>query len=70
MPSDSAQAGVFYNVKNGSSSITSKILSENLSNQNKHFDDIKKNSSFWHFYSRFVLKTAKTQVFVMITEIF
>jgi hypothetical protein len=33
------------------------------------FDDIKKNSSFWHFNSRFVLKTAKTQVFVMITEI-
>ena len=30
-------AGVSYNVKNGSSFITSKILSENLSNQNKHF---------------------------------
>ena len=29
-------AGVFYNVKNGSSFITSKSLSENLSNQNKH----------------------------------
>ena len=28
-------AGVFYNVKNGSSSITSKSSSENLSNQNK-----------------------------------
>ena len=34
------------------------------------FDDIEKNSSFWHFNSRFVLKTTKTQVFVMITEIF
>ena len=30
-------AEVFYNVKNGSSFITSKSLSENLSNQNKHF---------------------------------
>ena len=29
--------GVFYNVKNGSSFITSKSLSENLSNHNKHF---------------------------------
>ena len=27
------------------------------------------NSSFWHFNSRFVLKTTKTQVFVLITEI-
>ena len=33
------------------------------------FDDIIKNSLFWHFNSRFVLKTAKRQVFVMITEI-
>ena len=33
-------------------------------------DDLKKNSSFWYFYSRFVLKKAKTQVFVMITDIF
>ena len=31
------------------------------------FDDIEKNSSFWHFNSRFVLKTTKMQVFVMIT---
>ena len=29
-------AGVFYNVKNGSSFIASKILSKNLSNENKH----------------------------------
>ena len=28
------------------------------------------NSSFWHFNSRFVLKTTKTKVFVLITEIF
>ena len=34
------------------------------------FDNIKKNSSFWHFNSLFVLKTVKTQVFVMITENF
>ena len=33
-------------------------------------DDIKKNSSFWHFNSHFVLETEKTQVFVMITENF
>ena len=31
------KAGVFYNVKTGSSFITSKSSSENLSNQNKHF---------------------------------
>ena len=30
-------AGVFYNVKNGPSFITSKSSSENLSNRNKHF---------------------------------
>ena len=28
-----------------------------------------KNNSFWHFNSRFVLKTTKTPVFVIITEI-
>ena len=33
------------------------------------FDDIEKNSSFWHFNSRFVLKTTKTLVFVFIAEI-
>ena len=32
------------------------------------FGDIKKNSSFWHFNSHFVLKTKK--FFVMITENF
>ena len=32
-------------------------------------DDIK-NGSFWHFNSHFVLKTEKTQVFVMIAENF
>ena len=30
-------AGVFYNVKNGWSFITSKSLSKNLSNENKHW---------------------------------
>ena len=30
------EAGVFYNVRNGSSFIKSKRSSENLSNQNKH----------------------------------
>ena len=37
------------------------------------FDDNKKNSSFWHFNSHFVLKTSVCKggfVFVMITEIF
>ena len=33
-------------------------------------DDIKEIVHFGIFYSCFVLKTAKTQVFVMITEIF
>ena len=32
-----SKAGVFYNVKNGSSFIMSKSSSENLSNQNKLF---------------------------------
>ena len=35
-------------------------------NKTNTFDD----SSFWHFDSGFVLKTRKTQVFVMTTEIF
>ena len=54
------EAGVFYNFKNGSSSITSKSLSENLNNQDT-FDDIK-NSPFWHFNSHFVLKTTKNSI--------
>ena len=33
------------------------------------FDDIKKNSSFWHSNSRFVLKTTKIPAFVFITDI-
>ena len=59
-------AGVFYNDKNGSSFITSKSSSKNLSNENKHTLLFPKN---WHFNSRFVLKTTKTPVFVFITEI-
>ena len=31
---------------------------------------ISRNSSFWHFNAHFVLKTTKSQVFVMITKIF
>ena len=54
---DEALAGVFYNVKNGSSFIMSKSLSKNLSNLNKHLWWYYKNSSFWHFDSHFVLKT-------------
>ena len=65
-----AWAESFYNVNYGPSIITSKSLSKNLSNQNKHLWWYYKNSSFWHFNSRFVLKTTKTRVFVLITEIF
>ena len=47
-----------------SSKSTSKNSSENLSNQNKLFWWYWKTSSFWHFNSSFVLKTAKSEVFV------
>ena len=57
-----SMAESFYKVNYGSSIIMLKILSENLSNQNKK-------SSFCHFNSHFVLKTTKTQVFALIIEI-
>ena len=59
----------FFYVNYWSSIITSK----NLSNENINtlcFQWYYKNSSFWHFNSRFFLKTTKTPVFVFITEIF
>ena len=49
----------FYNVKNGLSVIMSKSWSK--------ISVVPEN---WHFYSRFVLKTTKTLVFVFITGIF
>ena len=54
----------FYYVNHGSSIITSK----NLSNENKNTmcfqrnDTYYRNSSFWHFDLRFVLKTTRTPV--------
>ena len=58
-------SGVFYNVKNESSFITSKRLSKNLSNENK--DTMFPEN--WHFNSGFVFKPTKAPVFVFITEI-
>ena len=57
-----SKAQYFYNVKNGSSNITSKSLSKNLSNGEVFPEN-------WHFNSCFVLKTTKTPLFVFITEI-
>ena len=64
------KAGVFYNVKNDGHLLRHKvrqIISVIITNT---FDDIKINSSFWHFNLGFVLKTKITQVIFMITEIF
>ena len=55
-------AQYFYNVKNGSSNITSKSLSKNLSNGEVFPEN-------WHFNSCFALKTTKIPLFVFITEI-
>ena len=66
MPQTETIAEVFYNVKNGSSFITSKSSSKNLSNENKHTLMFPED---WHFNSLFVLKTTKTPVFDFITEI-
>ena len=55
-------AQYFYNVKNGSSNITSKSSSNNLSNGEVFPEN-------WHFNSCFVLKTTKAPLFVFITEI-
>ena len=64
----------FYNVKYGLSIITSKVCQIISGMKTKTLEfSVKwyfKNSSFWHFNSCFVLKTTKTQVFVLITEIF
>ena len=52
----------FYNVKNGSSNITSKSSSQNFSNGEVFPEN-------WHFNSIFVLKTTKKTLSVYITEI-
>ena len=60
-----SKAESFYDVKNGSSTITSKSSSKNLGNENKHTMSLEN----LHFDSRFVLKTTKTPVFVFTIEI-
>ena len=57
-------AGVFYNVKNGSSFIVSKSSSKFLSNENKHAH-VPRELAFWF---TFCLEDKKTAVFVFITE--
>ena len=71
MANSNRLAESFYYVNYGSSIITSKVRQKNISNENiKQRNDITKNSSFWHFNSRFVLETTETPVFsVFITEI-
>ena len=59
----------FYYVNYGSSIITSKVRQIISVKKTEKRNDITKNSSYWHFNSRFVLKTSKTPVFVFITEI-
>ena len=59
-------AGVFYNVKNGLSFVTSKSWSKDISNeitQNMFPEN-------WHFNSSFVLKTTKTTVFFSLLRLF
>ena len=57
-----SRAEVFYSIKKWWSFITSKSLSKNLSNGEVFPEN-------WHFDSCFVLKTAKTPLFVFIPEI-
>ena len=63
----------FYYVNYGSSIIKSKLRQIISVIKIKHsvFSDkwYYKNRSFWHFNSSFVLKTTKTLLFVLITEI-
>ena len=61
-----ALAESFYYIKYRSSIFMSKILSEILSNENKNNWCFQKYSLFWHFDSRFVLKTTKTPVFMFL----
>ena len=66
----STLAGVFYNVKNGSSFITSKSWSENLSNHNKHLCFRRLQDKVWIKIPKWTIFLISSRVFVLITEIF
>jgi hypothetical protein len=63
-------AGVFYNVKNWSSFITSKNSSENLSNHNKHLCFCCLQDKTWIKMTKWTIFLIPSKVFVLITEIF
>ena len=63
-------AGVLYGVKHCRQKVSQKMCQKISVIKTNSFDDIKKGSSFWHFNSLFVLKPAKTQIFVLITKSF
>ena len=63
-------AGVFYNVKNGSSFITSKSSSENLSNHNKRLCFCCLQDKTWIKMPKWTIFLISSKVFVLITEIF
>ena len=64
------RAGVFYNVKNGSSFITSKSSSENLSNHNKYLCFCCLQDKMWMKMPKWTVFLISSEKFVMITENF
>ena len=60
----------FYNVENGSSFITSKSLSENLSNHKKHLCFCCLQDKTWIKMPKWTIFLISSKVFVLITEIF
>ena len=62
--------GVFYNVKNGSSFITSKSSSDNLSNHKKHLCFCCLLDKTWIKMPKWTIFLISSKVFVLITEIF
>ena len=63
-------AGIFYNVKNSLSFITSKSLSENLSNNNKYLRFCCLQDKMWIKMPNWTIFLISSKVFVLITEIF
>ena len=70
VPDFALKGGVLYGVKYCCQKVRQNIHQKISVIKTKSFDNIKKNSSFWHFNSLFVLKTVKTQVLLMIAENF
>ena len=62
VPDFALKGGVLYGVKYCCQKVRQNIHQKISVIKTNSFDNIKKNSSFWHFNSLFVLKTVKTQV--------